>query len=356
MAFGLGSAVPMLKPVSDWVDPRRNALMGLSAGFLQGDPGAAMRYAQQGAGIDRQTAIEAEEAARQQKMAEDAAALKTKYSAFFTEQGRPDIAQGIADGIVEPGAAYMDFIKPKAQAAGPASIQEYEYAKGQGFEGSFMDFQTQRGGASERSLNPTYLRGPDGKVVMSQANKSGQLDLTQVPDGYSIVDPVELAREKTGATVDAKTAAAARAALPAAQQMKTITEKALAGVRENMAGMKEWFSQAGVAPRGMVVMGGTEMGKFIAAASPTNAQAFMQARDMLKGGGQITDYEGRRAEDAISRMQAALDTGDQTQYLEAVADFEAAVIDGYNKLVETASGGYSAGAVPGGADDPLGIR
>lgn len=113
MAFGIGNSLPFLKPVSDWVDPRRNALMGLSAGFLQGDPGAAMRYAQQGAGIDRQTAIEAEEAARQQKMALEAAALKSKYSAFFTEQGRPDIAQGIADGIVEPGAAYMDFITPK---------------------------------------------------------------------------------------------------------------------------------------------------------------------------------------------------------------------------------------------------
>ncbi len=144
MAFGLGNAVPMLKPVSDWVDPRRNALMGLSAGFLQGDPGAAMRYAQQGAGIDRQTAIEAEEAARQQKMAEEAAALKTKYSAFFTEQGRPDIAQGIADGIVEPGAAYMDFIKPKAPAA-PISVSPGE---------TLLDPTT---------MKPVYTGAPDQK-------------------------------------------------------------------------------------------------------------------------------------------------------------------------------------------------
>jgi flagellar protein FlgJ len=138
--------------------------------------------------------------------------------------------------------------------------------------------------------------------------------------------------------------------------MQEITKKALAEVRNNMAGMKEWFSQAGVAPRGMWVQGGTEMGKFIAAASPTNAQAFMQARDMLKGGGPITDYEGRRAEDAMSRMQAALDTGDQQSYLTAIADFEEAVATGYKKLVETAQGGYSASNMGGGTNDPLGIR
>lgn len=46
--------LPFENPVSQWVEPRRNALMGLSAGFLSGDPSRAMTGAMQGAQLDQQ--------------------------------------------------------------------------------------------------------------------------------------------------------------------------------------------------------------------------------------------------------------------------------------------------------------
>jgi hypothetical protein len=330
MVLGLGSMIPGLKPVSDWVDPRRNALMGFSAGMLSGDPGAAMRYAMQGRGVDQQYALEAQERAQaEQERNATAEWLKANYPQFAN---------------LPPAQGFDAAMKMMAQAQSgdglTPDIRNYLFAQE---NPGFMDFQTQKGGPAEMSLQPTWMKDPQGNWTIGAQTKDGRVVQLDTPDGMSVVPPADVAGAKAGATVDAKTAAAARAALPSAEQMKTITEKAIAEIRNNPAGMKEWFSQIG--GRGMFVLPGSEMGKFVAASSPTNAQAFMQARNMLKGGGQITDYEGRRAEDAMSRMQAALDTGDQQQYLQAVADFEAAVIDGYNKLRAAAGGEYSADSI-----------
>ena len=71
-----------------------------------------------------------------------------------------------------------------------------------------------------------------------------------------------------------------------------------------------------------------------------SGQAFMQARQALKGGGQITDYEGKRAEAAISRISDAAKSGDKQTFLDALDEFEQAVTDGYAKLREVAGGGY----------------
>lgn len=106
-----------------WEDPRfmrfgGEALQDLGYGLSRGTNfGQALGYATQRTQDiqpqrDAYEKTQAEAAERQQKIT-DAAALKDKYSQFFIDNGRPDVAQGIADGIVEPGAAYMDFIKPK---------------------------------------------------------------------------------------------------------------------------------------------------------------------------------------------------------------------------------------------------
>ena len=114
---GLGAKMG-LPGVSEWIAPRRNTILGFASGLARGpDFSQGIAYGLEGAMQGRQqddayAKMQAEEAARQQQIAE-ATALKAKYSEFFQQQGRPDIAQGIADGILEPGATYMDFIKPK---------------------------------------------------------------------------------------------------------------------------------------------------------------------------------------------------------------------------------------------------
>ena len=63
---------------------------------------------------------------------------------------------------------------------------------------------------------------------------------------------------------------------------------------------------------------GTPMKRFQTRAEQLTGQAFMTARDALKGGGQITDYEGNRAAAAIGRLDTAQSPQDYRSALEEV--------------------------------------
>lgn len=67
-------------------------------------------------------------------------------------------------------------------------------------------------------------------------------------------------------------------------------------------------------------------------------RAFLQAFEMLKGGGQITEIEGMKAEQAMARMDRAL--GDE-EFKQALTDFRDAVKAGMDKLRQRA--GQSSG-------------
>lgn len=71
--------------------------------------------------------------------------------------------------------------------------------------------------------------------------------------------------------------------------------------------------------------------------------AFLQARQLLKGGGAITDYEGQKAEAAFVRMNQAQSVDDFTA---ALREFNDAVQQGYTKLA--AQAGQTAPAAPQG--------
>lgn len=121
MAFGeqrgFGHSIG-LGGLSDWVAPRRNAILGFATGLARGpDFGQGVAYGLEGAMQGRQAddayATQQKAEAERQKQIADAAALKDKYANFFMEQNRPDIAQGIADGVLDPGEQYINHITPK---------------------------------------------------------------------------------------------------------------------------------------------------------------------------------------------------------------------------------------------------
>lgn len=346
----VGAVLGEDNPVSQWVGDNRNLLQGFGAALLS-----------DGMDFSRVPMYAALDTEQRQKAADWTAAESGKRKLLDVlsnyGDGYADIADALSSGVIDAREGYNLMFKRQAELRGQAEAEakNRQYAQFitdptlkqlvaagamDGAEAYKLEHPSANGGEWGTAIQP----GVDaaGNLVPLRAAPGGGLSIAPMPDGVRYA-PDALVGAKTNATVDAKTAAAARAALPGAQQAREVTDKALGEIRANADGMREWFSQAGIAPRGMMVMGGSPMGKFVAAAKNANSQAFMQARAMLKGGGQITDYEGRRAEDAYSRMQAAMDSGDQEQYLRAVADFEDAVISGYNKLVATAQGDYSAG-------------
>ena len=87
-------------------------------------------------------------------------------------------------------------------------------------------------------------------------------------------------------------------------------------------------------------------------------EAFMQAFQSLKGGGQITEKEGRAAQEALSRLQATnMNEGD---YKQALKDFRKEVGDLVALAKQKAGTGAPVTSAPVGGrvstDDPMGLR
>lgn len=347
--MGLAQLLGEKNPFAMWVGDNQNYLAALASGLGQGQNiqsglSAGLAAVPQAKALDYQ--------ATEKRKADAKVAAQTDAFKSWLSTKRPDLVPLLDTGM-SPAELFNEAMRPAEQADYPAEYDLYKLTQS---DPGFAGFLTQKGGAAERSLTPTFIKDANGNIVPGQLDKAGNLVPSKLPDGYQAVDPFQMAAGKTGATVDAKTAAGARAALPGAEQAVTIAKNAIGLIRNDEKGLNEQFGQVG--PRNMFVLPGTALGNWTANFEQAKGQAFMQARQMLKGGGPITDYEGMKGEAAYSRMEQAARTGDKANFLRALDDFEAAVDQGYQKLVETAQGSYSQGgaAVPaagGGVDDIL---
>lgn len=193
-----------------------NALIGLGSGLLS-QPTFAKGLAAGGQGFmqgmeadDAYATQQKAEAERAQQIAETAA-LKDKYAKWFTEQGQPQIAQGIADGIVEPGKAYWDFVSPKpAGEAFTLGAGETRY----GPDGAVLaqgapDQQNQFG--NEKDLFAQYsnsdpvkmyetVKGGYERVRQSAALQTGAGDMGLIYGYMKMLDPGSVVRESEFAT------------------------------------------------------------------------------------------------------------------------------------------------------------
>jgi hypothetical protein len=140
--------LPIDNPISQWVDPRRNALMGLSAGFLSGDPSRAMTGAMQGSALDQQYAqLQADQAQQEQEANATKAWLEQSYPEYST---------------LPPGEGFR-----LAMAA--------EQAKRSG------------SGAGNESFfgNIVPMQDAEGNVVLGQASNQGRWQPLQGAEGFS---------------------------------------------------------------------------------------------------------------------------------------------------------------------------
>lgn len=303
-------------------------------------------------------------------------AMRSGLAKSLSQRGFTDLADALAGGYIDANEAFRQSLKLQADQQAQAqedarnkgnaqfladpTLREMVAAGALDFKTAY-DMQTKGGGGpSDLSLTPQWVIDPKtGQKTIGQLGKDGKLYPTDL-GGYQPIDPMEMAAGRTGATVDAKTAGAARAALPGAEQAATIANKALDLITGDSKGLSEQFGNIlGIPQRNLPVLPGSSLGNWQANFQQAKGQAFLQAREMLKGGGQITDVEGAKAEAAFSRMDAAAATGDLQNFLLAAEDFRQAVADGLEKLRATAAGAYGAGqpATIGGSGsgDPLGL-
>lgn len=247
----------------------------------------------------------------------------------------------------------------KANGIDPASPEGKAFI----LNGTLPDLTPAGGGAS---LNPIYGVGADGKPAIIQTTKTGKAIQTEIPAGFSISkEPIKVdsgthftlldpqTRQVVGtlpknlAAVEVEKArgeatGAAEVALPQViangnQILKTLNDLEKHPGKDSSVGM---YSMLPVIP-------GTERANFKATMEQLQGQNFLQAYQTLRGGGAITDIEGKKGENAQARMQTA-----QTKeaFNAALKDFKDVVQSGILRASAKARGpGSASQAAPQGA-------
>jgi hypothetical protein len=231
---------------------------------------------------------------------------------------------------------YFKNLSPEDQAifnsmkakAGPAAIQEFEYFKQLPTEDQQTYIKLQR--------QPTVP-----KVVM----------IGNVPH---LVDPVTgtrtplstLEQEATGAgavaaataggKVEGETTSTAKFDLPRIEDNASQTLTLLDRLK-NHPGRKMATGASSAIP--VDKLPATEARDFVALLGQLRGKQFLEAFNMLKGGGQITEVEGAKAESAIATIQ---DRGQSEEaYLQAIEDLRGVINSGVTRARQKAGGGSS---------------
>lgn len=192
-------------------------------------------------------------------------------------------------------------------------------------------------------LNPIYGQR-DGKTIVMQPSKAGGLVEAKIPEGVNLtpgVDKIDLGTawgitNRAGDVVSTipKDLAGAEAA-KAGGKAQGEAAFDLPRVEQNAAQTLDILERMEKHPgregstgfiQGMLPSRTGEQVDFQSLVDQTQGQSFLQAFQMLKGGGQITEIEGKKATDAISRL------GNQRlsdkDYLQAISDLKEVVANG----------------------------
>lgn len=98
---------------------------------------------------------------------------------------------------------------------------------------------------------------------------------------------------------------------------------------EGRKGNMWWHSKAGAYLPDSSIPGNTAAGDAVARLNQIKGGAFLDAFKALKGGGQITEIEGKKATDAIARMNRATS---EAEFNAALDDYSGAIKRGLDKL------------------------
>lgn len=294
----------------------------------------------------------------------------------------PEISQMVQAGVLSPGDGLKAILQQqnetrKAQMPNRKfqTLADGTYGFADETSGTFtpLGMAPKAGVGSdgaEYGLNPQYGVDDQGNPVILQLSKGGTSKQTPLPPGVNLSkEPIKLdagthfvlldpiTRQQIGMipknvkgeaqqTVEGKALGEANVALP--------------GVRSSADQIVQQIESLKTDPYLPKMLGPTNSRLPNISADAARVQGkmdqvqgatFLQARQLLKGGGAITDYEGQKAEAAYARLSAAQSEKD---YKEALDDFSYWVKQGVAKLEDQAGKGGASSS--GGASDPLGIR
>jgi hypothetical protein len=268
---------------------------------------------------------------------------------YLTTKGfDPALAQTI---VSDP--ALLRAVLPQMIGIGGQTddIKEYQFAKREDPSLTFQKFMQQKKAVSgEYSLTPQYGTDKDGNTVLLQTGKSGEAIQTKLPEGVKIssgVDKVDLGTswgiidKRTGQMIgtqpkDVSGKEAAEARGKAQGEAQAALPGALADAERTKASIDQLLNHEGLGsivgpldqyrPSWSLGESGNDA---LARYKQLQGQAFLQAYNLLKGGGAITDIEGKKAEAAMARLDRAQS---EDTFKAALKDFRDAIESGVNKL------------------------
>ncbi len=186
--------------------------------------------------------------------------------------------------------------------------------------------------------------GNAGAVAGAQEQAKAALDLVQVPDGqggFRTMPRDQAAQELGGAP--AQGAAQPQGTLgtkPADRVIEARTElpKVVNQAQQMINSIDGILSHPGLSGAvgmqfGESMIPGTPARDFVARADQLKGQAFLQAFESLKGGGQITEVEGKAATDAIGRLSRAQS---EKAYKESLTELRGILETAINRAYEKA--------------------
>lgn len=214
-----------------------------------------------------------------------------------------------------------------AQPEMPASVKEYEYAKNNGYDGSYQDFRKDMGAAQ-----PYYTPIPTEQGYMSFNSRSGGWSPMLGAGGRPVI-PAAQSPTLQGQIAGAKTAATetAKKEAEAAFDAPTAIDKGneALGLVDDLLKSPGFGTAVGTSRMfGLHKIPGTDARNFDIRLDQIKGQQFLQAFETLKGGGQITEVEGRKATDAISRMNPE---ASEQEFTKAANEFKAIIQRGIER-------------------------
>lgn len=280
--------------------------------------------------------------------------------------------------------AYNDHLFATTQEQAPTSVQEFEYAKNNGFVGSYFDFIKQKAAAGQQDaslrygLNPVYGTDESGRTVMMLPNNQGGVKVVTPPDGVNISPQTQyldvgtgyIPKDKrnpnadVGPTVTKNVAEEKSLQSQGEQQGKVAfslpdaiatADQALATLHDLKTDpARKWATGATSMLASRIP--GTAGYDYTQKVNQAKGQVFKQVYESLRGAGAITEIESSKAEQAIARLDTAQS---EDGFLQALNDLEVIIKSGRARAQAKASAGpqiidQSGGSSVGGAD-PLGL-
>jgi len=276
------------------------------------------------------------------------------YAEKFGE--KPPIKLGEGEGLIDP-RTYKSIVEPTPRQTD--DIREYNYAKQNGFAGTFDQWmQRKRAVSGEYGMQPIWGQGADGKPAILQLGKDGKPIQVPLPQGFNLArDPIKVDLGTHYAILDPQTRqivstlpknVAEEAAAKEAGKEKGAAQASLPASEMTADNMLRMIDELSTHPGRATAVGDfygrlpeqTLVGEpraFVNRLNQVKGGAFLEAYKTLKGGGAITEVEGAKGQAAIDRLNRA--TNDK-EFNSALSDLRS-VIEKARDVQRQKAGGKS---------------